>query len=752
MESGKEIVQAIWHDELFHLSNSRVVLSFSSDGCLVGLENRHTGQQYIQQLEGGLRAMPFQLLLFTPDDEEIRAGPEQMRLLDRPSLTEAQGGGICASFSFADVQAETATYDLRLEYTVTVLPNDSETYWEIGLTNADRRVNVESVSFPYVHGVQLSCDGAEETLLFPYYAGIRVPAFLATAARNMTQAPEGAVFRPNRRPADGLVYERFYCGQASMPWLDLHSSTNGLYLASYDPGLLYTSLTAMADPEAECSGLAISKYVGLAASGARWKSGLYGVGLHDGDWHWGADRYRNWAERHMQPPRVPAWFRRRHALMAHYDFKWQDGTICHDFADIPMLYDRATAEGIDHLFLAGWSSGGFDKLYPEFYPDLELGTMLDFARGINYARRAGGFVTLYINTALFGQSSQYADRLGRRWAVRNRDGSLLQRHFFDEDFYVHCRGVPAYQRLMRDTVSWLATCFGVSGVYLDCFAAISPHLCFDTSHGHPHAGSWNQDAVRTLMGIEESLRGNTPDVFTMIEGCGDAFAQYVSAQLIHAWIVPESLPEMYRYVYPEHCLVDMVYPSKGQKFRAPRISSQAYEQLYRSLVVGVFLWFYDQEDARYCNFRTDPQMWEEIKRCLALRESAWPFFAYGRFMDDVGVNVTPGLVAKLYTMDARRGRQVPDAETAPHDAALVAVWNKTGQTQKITVDPEHLPGRDGATDCWRVSVRGLHETTYTSMGCLPELGTDCPKLLRIPVSEAKITFVLLERAENEGDT
>jgi hypothetical protein len=744
--SNNDVVQAEWQEDELHFRNSAVEFSFDTKGALIGMQNRQTGHEYIQRGSGGARSMPFQLSLQMSGGQELRVGPDQMRA-DTPFLADVPGGGVRLTYAFSGVEIGKIKYEVQLEYSVTLLPNDAESYWEISLASVDPRMAVEAVFFPYIHGIQLSEAGSEDTLLFPRYAGLRVPAFLATAARNLRQAPAGAAFRPARTPLDGLVYRHHYCGGASMPWLDLHSTTNGLYLASYDPGLAYATLMAMADPEAECSGLAISKHVGLAS----WRSPRYGVGLHNGDWHWGADRYRAWAERHMQSPRVPAWFRRRHALMAHYDFKWQDGTICHDFADIPMLYDRAAADGVDHLFLAGWSSGGFDKLYPEYYPDLELGTMLDFARGIEYIRNKAGFVTLYINAALFGKSSQYADTMGQRWAVRKRDGSLLQLHFFDEDFYVSCRGVAAYQRLMRDTVLWLAKSFGVTGIYLDCFGCVSPHLCYDTGHGHPTAGSWNQDAVRTLLGIEEGLRTDAPDTFTMIEGCGDAFGQYVSAQLIRACFYIESFPEMYRYVYPDHCLVDMVYPSKGQKFRPPRMSAQAYEQLYRSVVVGVFFWFYDQEDARYCNFRTDPEMWEEIRRCLALRESAWPFFAYGRFMDDVGVTSPPDVVAKLYTLEARRRRQVLKQEAPARDTALVAVWNKTGQAQQITVDPKHLSGRDGATDCWRVSVRGLHEMTYASLGCLPELGSDC-KLLRIPVSEAKITFVLLERAENESDT
>ena len=56
-----------------------------------------------------------------------------------------------------------------------------------------------------------------------------------------------------------------------------------------------------------------------------------------------------------------------------------------------------------------------------------------------------------------------------------------------------------------------------------------------------------------------------------------------------------------------------------------------------------------------------------------------------------GVTAPEDVVAKLYTLDARRRCQLPGQQAPATDAALVAVWNKTGKAQQISVDPKVLP-------------------------------------------------------------
>ncbi len=622
---------------------------------------------------------------------------------------------------------------------------------------------IQEVVFPVIPGLRAAEDPAAEFLFYPFFAGVRLaaPRLVLPRARS---TPEAAAPLAPRPDGEQVTVRQLYCGALSMPWLALSGPETTVALISYDPTFEVVALEVAAplqQPEQPPGGLdfRLARLRPLRPGEVR-RLAPCGLLACWGTWHRAADRYRTWTRRLFLPPRVPAWVRESHALTAHYDFKWQDGTFTHTFADIPHLYRRTAQEGIKHLFLAGWSTGGFDKLYPEYFPDLQLGTVMDFIRSIRTVRREGGFVTLYINTALFGQRSRFCDTLGRAWATKGRHGEMLHRHFFAEDFTVNCRGVRAYQRLMRDTVQWLVGEVGASGVYLDCFAAIGPHLCFDPTHGHPHPAHWNQDALATLRQIEDGVREVNPDAFTMIEGCGDIYGQWVVAHLIHGWHYPNSYPEIFRYTFPEYVLVDMVYPSKGQSFRPKRISEQAYQQLHRTWVNGCLIWIYDQEDQRFCNFRSDPDMWHYVKQLLGLREEGRHYFAYGRFDEAVGLQADEKSIVVRRFVNAgygdRPGRTGQDHAPAVGTGAvaaggvaggpqvsngleMLAVWNRAGTVNSFLVT------NDLAT-AWRSAAQGAIRLRGVTIGPAPcdIRCEESPEGVRVVVPPVPVVLIFVE--------
>ncbi|MBE3583574.1 MAG: hypothetical protein IMX01_05610 [Limnochordaceae bacterium] len=627
------------------------------------------------------RTGPWQLTLAQPDcvidptspgveligirkDSSAGAGQEGWVVEHRVHLGEATNG--------ADHGELRITWSVRLPATA-----DEETLWRVKVENEAEKAMVAAVAFPFVPRVRVrpaqvvGVGVTHETLVYPYFAGLRFD----DPVRSLTQPFQGpaglGVVQARRLPDSRSQYrlEQTYCGQLSMPWMDYSVQLSdgralGLSLASYDPDQLLTSLrvdvvvpdadeghhnrVAPATNPATRSGpdwqqadfdLAIVRAFAVSP-GQRWQSPPSSVGLHLGDWHWSADRYRRYARPRLgvRRPR-PAWLEHSDSLMAHYDFKWQDGTHVHTFADLVPLYQRAQTDGVNHLFVAGWSSGGFDHLYPEYYPDLELGTVMDFVDGVRTIRQAGGQVTFYTNAALFGTDSQYHPTLGQAWAVRQADGSPVQLHFFQKDFTVNCRGAAGYQRQIVDTVCWLVGEAQASGVYLDCFAAIGPYPCYAPEHHHAHPLTWNVDAQRLLAQLDRRLAERGLEPFLMIEGCGDLYAPYLTAGLVHGWYYAHAYPEAYRYTFPEYLGVDMVYPSQGQRFRPAGISALAYDQLHRTFILGHYFWFYDQEDERFCNFRTDPAMWAYVRQVLALRAAVRPFLQQGEFLDDLGVHI-----------------------------------------------------------------------------------------------------------------
>lgn len=86
------------------------------------------------------------------------------------------------------------------------------------------------------------------------------------------------------------------------------------------------------------------------------------------------------------------------------------------------MYEEGAAWGVRHMFLASWNRTGFDSFYPEYYPDMELGSAMEFRRGLEYVREHGGFSTLYINARIFDVKSDFHKTVGEKMAVRNEKG------------------------------------------------------------------------------------------------------------------------------------------------------------------------------------------------------------------------------------------------------------------------------------------------------------------------------------------
>jgi hypothetical protein len=591
------------------------------------------------------------------------------------------------------------------------------------VTNKSVADTIYETIFPILSNLRVEPQPEDESLLYPFFSGTKLnsPREVIWAAKRQADlaAPLGPVFSDA-----GAVIRHLYSGRLSMPWFTVTGRQHGVALVHMDSKFDVTALAVYApsltpvesgsDGEKEpsaatCLHLSVSKLKPVGP-GECYALAPTEIIAYIGSWHQIADRYRTWAQQLMLPPRVPRWVRESHALTAHYDFKWQDGTFTHTFADIPELYRRTAKEGIDHLFMAGWFTGGFDHMYPEFFPDLQLGTVMDFIEAVRTVRSTGGKSTFYINASLFGKASHYHPTLGMDWAVKGPDGEPIERKFFDGHFTINCRGVHAYQRHMRDTVRWLVGEVGAQGVYLDTFAAIGPHLCFDTTHSHPHPAHWNRDAIATLRLVEDGIRQSNPDAFTMFEGCSDIYGQWIVAHLIHGWYYLHSYPELFHYTFPEYVLVDMVYPTKGQSFRPQRISDNAYQQLHRTWGLGCILWTYDQEDQRFCNFRTDPEMWQYIKQLIRLREAGKSFFAYGVFMDTLGlVNQGETQVKRFsHTSDQIIAANALDTETTQESVQptmgfeeepptldqlqqvaieMLTVWSNDNHVAEFTMEP-----------------------------------------------------------------
>ena len=166
------------------------------------------------------------------------------------------------------------------------------TEWKVRVENHggetpqnDQRVY--RIAFPVLEGLAIGQEHEDDFLARPYAQGELIPDPVSYSFT-----------RPNQ--SNTPIYILTYIGWASMPWLDLYDKNGGLYLASYDPTFQQVDVESWPDRTAGTMMLDMRTYAFLEP-GESWESQIFAVGIHEDDWHWAADRYREWAHAHHRP-------------------------------------------------------------------------------------------------------------------------------------------------------------------------------------------------------------------------------------------------------------------------------------------------------------------------------------------------------------------------------------------------------------------------------------------------------------------
>lgn len=510
--------------------------------------------------------------------------------------------------------------------------------WKISVENNTEDLTVVEVVFPLVRGISLGRDHADSVLVFPHHAGEKIvdPARAIASDRYMRFWRAGTV-----RGADGIHSREInYCGLASMTWMDLYSSAPdggffGLYMASHDPSFVLTGVRSESGgPDNPWCGLGFRKYVPVAPGGC-WESAPFILAVHDGDWHWGAEQYRRWIMDHISLPEIPPDLAMESAVCPRYDFK-QNQTVHHRYAEIPEMYEQARAEGITHFFISGWNRQGFDTDYPEFVPDMELGSSWDLARGCEYVRDHGGFSTFYINVRLFDLQSDFFPTLGRRWAIRNHDGDMFHETYGPRTFAVICPDCDEWRKWVVDSAGWMVKAFGARGIYLDQLGSAEPFPCYEPGHAHSgqspvHHGQYNHGYLEMIREVRDRIRALDPSSFLMIENCGDIYSQCTYANLTWNGAFYDEFFNMYKYTFPESIQVNMVNPRRIAD--SAERAAWFYKDVARAFVLGSVFWA--ELGDRFCE--EDGRLLDHFRAALRLRTQAAPYIAQGVYQDDLGV-------------------------------------------------------------------------------------------------------------------
>ncbi len=507
--------------------------------------------------------------------------------------------------------------------------------------------DVVEVLLPYIGGMYLGADYRDDILVYPHHAGEK------------TQNPvEGyGCHRKDLWRASSVAYEDIfrreinYCGLASMSWMYYYDAGHGFYIGSHDTRFPVTGVLAETGGRADNAwmGFAFRKHVRIAP-GARYDTGDYVLAVSARDWHYGARIYRAYLAPKLDFDHNPAFLADEYALNQCYNFK-RGGRIEHRFADIPALYEAGRRWGVRHMFIAGWNRTGFDSFYPEYYPDMELGSAMAFRRAIEGVRAAGGFTTLYINARIFDEKSDFHATLGERMGVRDEKGNLCHETYGPEHFTVNCPSDRLWRDYLIDTAEFCMQAYGCDGVYLDQLASAEPLPCYSAAHSHADVGEFNNGYVTVLQTLLKRLRAIRPDAYLMTENCGDIYGSYTWGNLTWNGADYDEHYNVFKYTFPEFVQVNMVNPRAW----APEEEREHWfrRDLHRAITLGSVLWLgittrLSEEHPEYHGY---------AREATAFRASLQPLLKGAAFLDDAWFSepLPPAVYATCWRLPDGRG-------------------------------------------------------------------------------------------------
>ena len=467
-------------------------------------------------------------------------------------------------------------------------------------------------------------------------------------------------------------------------------------LASYDEELDYTRMCFGRTGDGPTAAMWIVKYP-FAGAGVSWESPALALGIHSGDWHWGADRYRRWFEGWARPPEVPRKVQEMLGGLRELLIKGPGGEVAHPYESMVTLARqvREQPHGVSFL-VAGWMHDGHDTYFPEYVPNPDLGGERALIAALDGVHEQGVAATAYMNGRICNVETDTYRTHGKAWSVLGRAPGLgvNSTDFFELHenwnkswgdrpgqgwFAVMCPSAKGWQDHLVGEVSRVVGEYGFDGVFLDQPGSYYGELCYNPGHGHDTpASAWGPGLLELFRRVRGEMRTLDPDSILWTEGMNDAFGQYMDYgmdknplwQPMRIHPDSESFVEMWRYTLPDRIIVN----DSGAYSFAPS-NDPVYGDSYlfvlgvRGLIRGRDRGIEAVGDRDAVTARRSAVV-EKLER---LWIAAGGYLFHGRFMDDVGLEVSSTAIL---------------AGCTGADGVAVPVWNTSSEplTFDVRVD------------------------------------------------------------------
>ncbi len=589
----------------------------------VSLKSKLSGDDYIK----GKPKFPL-ISLFTWINDEKK------ELL--PGLPEIIGGENELKITYREFSG------YAVDCCLTIIAKSDEIEMNASIENKDPDLTVTEIMMPHLSNIYLGQSYEDDMIIYPHHAGEKTVNPIMEYGPNRKE-----FFRASSIPVDDFYRREInYCGLASMSWMYYYDNENGLYLGSHDPRFPVTGVIAETSGKAEDPWMAFCfrKYHRIE-EGTCYKTGSYIIGITEKDWHEGANKYRSYIEPYLDLAPISESLKKEYALNQCYNFK-RSGKIEHTFDDIPQMFETGMAFGVHHIFIAGWNRTGFDSFYPEFYPDLELGSALTLSRGLEAVREKGGLSTLYINARLFDVKSDFHPSLGEKMALRNANGEMIYETYGSEHFTVNCPSDSLWKHFLLDTAEFMVKSYGCDGVYLDQLASAEPFACYAELHDHEHIEQFNQGYVDLLRELLQKVKAIRPSSFLMTENCGDIYSCFTAFNLTWNAAEYDEYFNVFKYTFPEFIQVNMINPRANIADEKTKLDC-FFSDIQRATLLGSVFWVGLTD-----KIKKDSIYESYVKQVLQFRNQIQCYLHDAIYLDDHFIDISvEGCEASCWQLD-----------------------------------------------------------------------------------------------------
>ena len=553
---------------------------------------------------------------------------------------------------------------ILVTYSITVKADSPLTEWRVRVENQggeapDKDQRVYRVAFPVLEGVCIGGKHEDNFLARPYAQGELIPD------------PASYDFlRPKRTTP---IFVLTYPGWASMSWMDMYAPGGGLYLASYDLSFQQMDLEAWPDRAAGTMTLDM-RTLAFLEPGQQWDSQAFVVGVHEGDWHWGADRYREWARQYHRAYIGPDWPRQE------CDGWFGTGGPTKRYSDFLTMYEDARWLGLNYLQI--WSqmienvgpNKGRKSYYCFLWPDPDRGGEAEMTRTVRAIRAQGGHIGFYHNlwtwdAELAKGMEQWKEHLppdvhvpqwwgeARTWASVFPDGSRIAGNWAESPgtrYSGMCPAAEGYQDYILDWVlERYVKRYGVDAWYFDSMPVTmfsAARICFSDEHGPHQPHGVGQGMLRLLERLHNGARPYVHLAVTSETVC-DALMQYNSHALGLEYLEGISRyvkPEIYAYTWPEHAIYSGTCNGAGSglKYYWPDVGDKPRRE---DVMNHVFLMGSRFDILMQSPIDRTDSFVQYLRKLIALRAAVKSAIYGADFRDEIGLGPLPERVyAKLF--------------------------------------------------------------------------------------------------------